>query len=333
MRKRFLWATTHAVALGNGVVLAFTALAGAANYAGASAVHRAPTMGVATHARGAHALHRSARPADVLYSQYDNAGGVSLLSQDFESANDPFDSQLADDCTVPAGDGWSVDTVDVAGVYFNGSGPAESFAVRFYADSGGSPGTMVSEQLGQSYTLNGDDFTIGLDSPVSLAPGTYWFSVQARMDFPTGGEFGWTDRTVVSGTGAQWENPGGGFGTGCSTWTDIDSCFGGLNDGGDLVFSLSGSSGGGGPQHYTITTETGHTIVAGDTDTGNHCDDCQSTINLPFSVLIYGTPYDTVQAASNGNLQFNTDVNAWTNTCLPDAAHGTMFAPYWDDLR
>jgi uncharacterized repeat protein (TIGR01451 family) len=84
--------------------------------------------------------------------------------------------------------------------------------------------------------------------------------------------------------------------------------------------------------HYTITTDPGHTIVPGTTDIGNHCDDCVTNVNFPFPVSIYGHPYTTASASSNGNLQFSTANTAFSNTCLPDTSMGTMFAPYWDDL-
>src|SRR5437879_4141658 len=41
-------------------------------------------------------------PNVILYDQYNNAGANSTVSQDFETANDAFDNQLADDFVVPA---------------------------------------------------------------------------------------------------------------------------------------------------------------------------------------------------------------------------------------
>jgi hypothetical protein len=38
------------------------------------------------------------------------------------------------------------------------------------------------------------------------------------MDFATGGQWGWADRSVQSNSAAAWENPGGGFGTACTSW-------------------------------------------------------------------------------------------------------------------
>jgi hypothetical protein len=68
-------------------------------------------------------------PKVVLYDQYDNGSGAATSSQDFEAANDPFDSFNADDFVVPAGQTWNITEVDAQGAYFNGAGPADSFHV------------------------------------------------------------------------------------------------------------------------------------------------------------------------------------------------------------
>ena len=56
-----------------------------------------------------------------------------------------------------------------------------------------------------------------------------------------------------------------------------------------LTHSTSGVIGGeraeGGPCQYTITYGT-HTIVPGNTDTGNHCAWCDTMINLPFPFVL-----------------------------------------------
>jgi hypothetical protein len=85
--------------------------------------------------------------------------------------------------------------------------------------------------------------------------------------------------------------------------------------------------------NYTITTQTGQSIVPGVTDIGNHGDDTVTTIALPFPVYIYGAPYSSVNVGANGNIQFDTTDTNFTNVCLPWAAHGRAFFPYWDDLR
>src|SRR5215472_11406572 len=158
-------------------------------------------------------------PAVVLYDQYNNAGTAATSSQDFEAADDAFDDFTADDFVVPAGQTWNVSEIDIQGTYDGFPGPAVAFHVFFYQDSGGLPGAQVYSAMNQSYTTgNNVDFVINLSTAAVLSPGTYWVSVQCRMDFGVGGQWYWTDRTVTSNSPAAWENPGGGFGAGCLTW-------------------------------------------------------------------------------------------------------------------
>ena len=46
-----------------------------------------------------------------------------------------FNSDLADDFVVPAGQTWNVQSIDADGAYFPFNGPANSFNVFFYADN------------------------------------------------------------------------------------------------------------------------------------------------------------------------------------------------------
>src|SRR5207237_4218188 len=131
----------------------------------------------------------SFRPASVpqlpnvtLYAQLNNAGTISTGSQDFETANNAFDDLTADDFVVPGGQTWNITEVDAQGVYFNGPGPAASFHVFIYQDSGGLPGTNVYTAMAQPYVNNAGVFQITLTVPAVLASGTYWVSVQARQD-------------------------------------------------------------------------------------------------------------------------------------------------------
>src|SRR5205807_2147558 len=47
----------------------------------------------------------------------------------------------------------------------------------------------------------------------------------------------------------------------------------------------------------------------------------------------YGQPFTSVNASSNGNLQFTSADTAFTNACLPSNAQNNLVAPFWDDLR
>ena len=85
---------------------------------------------------------------------------------------------------------------------------------------------------------------------------------------------------------------------------------------------------------YNITQSTGATIVAGTVDTGNHCDDCATSVNLPFAYQLYNQVFTTASVTSNGQWDFQTADSAFSNTCLPDTAAsyaifptGMIFAP------
>jgi hypothetical protein len=186
-----------------------------------------------------------AAPAIILYDQMDNPaptptppahGGVT--SQDYEPKFDNYDSFAADDFVIPADQVWIITEVDVIGESSEPPAPPDSFHVFFYADSGTLPGTLVASRLANPYS-GFFTFLITLTSPVMLAGGTYWVSVQAREDFSSSGEWFWDNRLVVSNSGAAWQNPGGGFGAGCPTWGRKTTCLPTQN-GPDQLFRLLG---------------------------------------------------------------------------------------------
>ena len=53
---------------------------------------------------------------------------------------------------------------------------------------------------------------------------------------------------------------------------------------------------------YTVSTETGQALVHGTVDIGNHCDDCVTTIDLPFPVRFYGRSYRASTRARTASL-------------------------------
>ncbi len=174
----------------------------------------------------------------VLYDQMDNPGTNSITSQNFEAANDIFDSFAAADFAL-MDDIWSIGSVEVAGAYYNGSGPAASVNVWIYSSDGlgGLPQNIIYTALDivPSAGLADGSFTIDLPNPVVLTEGWYWLCVQANMDYSSG-QWGWTGRTVQSFSESAWMNPGGGFGTlctpswgyrltDCSVGTEPDNCF------------------------------------------------------------------------------------------------------------
>jgi len=179
-------------------------------------------------------------PEVILYDQLDNPGTISWVSQEFPDMPD-FTAFLADDFVVPGGQSWQVTEVHAQGVYFNGPGPANNFNVFFYQDSGGLPGTNVHTRIAQPYVDSGGVFEVFLTVPVTLAPGTYWVSVQAHMIFDPNGQWGWTERTVQANSPAAWQNPAGGFGV-CPTWDVRTTCLG-ASAATDQMFRLIGTAG------------------------------------------------------------------------------------------
>ena len=142
-------------------------------------------------------------------------------------------------------------------------------------------------------------------------------------------------------TRAAWQNPGGGFGV-CPTWTRKLTCIP-TASGPDQVYRLNGTIGGGTPTptptpggctDYTTATST-DTIVPGTLDIGNDCDDCTTTIPLPFPVSVYGTSYNSAVVESNGTLQLTGNTAFFTSGCnpLPNANYERTLFPYYDDLR
>jgi len=313
------------------VALTLTALAGAARHAKSGTVRVGAAVHPSMSATAKGHVGRTHGPSGTVYDQYDNDSGAASSSQNFEAGFDTYDDNLADDFVL--GSDASVGQVDAAGTYWNGGGPVNSFNVTIYNDASGSPGTAVQDWANASYTVvGGNDFRISLSPAADLSAGTYWISIQSNMDFGSGGQWGWDDRTVQNTTGAMWENPGGGFGAGCATWTLKTICIP-TAGGPDQVFSLSTGGGGGGGDHYAITNEGGgHTIVPGTDDLGSACDDCNVPVTFPFPVTIYGQQYTSGNVSSNGNIQFNTDTQPdYSNTCLPASDHGAAFMGFWDD--
>ncbi|MFL5733934.1 MAG: dockerin type I domain-containing protein [Chloroflexia bacterium] len=84
---------------------------------------------------------------------------------------------------------------------------------------------------------------------------------------------------------------------------------------------------------YVITASTG-AVVPGTVDIGNHCDDCNTTITLPFAYRFYGETFTTANVSSNGTIQFSSNSNEYRSECLPSTLYGlnNFIAGHWDDL-
>ena len=196
--------------------------------------------GMSPAAKGAVSAPSHAKTAASCYNQADNDNGVGIVSQNFEATFDQYDAQGADDFKIAAG-GCKIKIVHADGLYFNGAGPAVNFTVEFYK-SGTTPTTLI-KSLTKKYVdtsggLGSVDIKLGKKGP-KLDKGKYWVSVIANLDFQAGGEWGWNTNNTQRQLAAVWQNPGNGFGSGCTTWGNMVSCIGALGQGPDFSFSLS----------------------------------------------------------------------------------------------
>jgi serine protease AprX len=89
---------------------------------------------------------------------------------------------------------------------------------------------------------------------------------------------------------------------------------------------------------YIFTTGTDQ-LVAGNVDTGNHTDDGDTAVSLPFSFQLYDQSFNAVNVNSNGRLDFVciNEPLGYLSACLPAADNQCSFAytifPLWTDLR
>jgi hypothetical protein len=89
---------------------------------------------------------------------------------------------------------------------------------------------------------------------------------------------------------------------------------------------------------YTIIQGT-DTIVPGTTDSGNHCDNCDTLIALPFNFQLYGQTFNSANVSSNGRLEFVcvNEPSGYGTQCLPapllECPFDFTIFPLWQDMR
>jgi len=185
-----------------------------------------------------------------LQNQLDHRSSWGIASTQFHYAYSDYDAEAADDFTVPASDGsWIIDQVDIYGWCVGNIGEyrctnLDYANVRIYKDNGGKPGDEVYSAEMETITDGSliwtivQQYSVELTVPAVLAQGTYWISVQVKMETPlSDGIFYWNQRTVQSGNDSVVRNPGGAFYSGCFDWCDDIQAVP------DLNFMLTGRKG------------------------------------------------------------------------------------------
>src|SRR5205085_1881583 len=87
--------------------------------------------------------------------------------------------------------------------------------------------------------------------------------------------------------------------------------------------------------NYLVTTSTGAPLgTTTNLVAGSQGDDNVVAIPLPFTFYLYGQAFNSVNASTNGNLQFNSSNNQYLNSCpIPRSDFTDAIMPYWDDQR
>ena len=209
-----------------------------------AAVATSPRVAPAFPLQKAPIVQNDAR-AKVLYDQTSNGSGVVYVSQKFDAAYSSYDSQIADDFTVPAGKTWTVSEVDVVGGYGAAGIKAKSENVSIYKPSAkGRPKLKVMEFDKVKGKDSAGSFSITLPQPVELKPGTYFVEVVISLDDAAGNAWGW-EATAAGGPTfgypATFKNPKNGYNTGCTTWIPLVKCVT-YPDGQDMLFKILGTS-------------------------------------------------------------------------------------------
>ncbi|HEX4080860.1 MAG TPA: hypothetical protein VHX61_18515 [Rhizomicrobium sp.] len=221
MKTNLLLATTAAVALTTG-----------------SAMATPPTA--AFQGPRANPVVRLSPGEEVLYNQNSDPSYAFVNSQNYTSGVTADNDQAVDDFVVPTGTTWKVTEVDVTGCCAYTTSITEN--VTFYKDKKGAPGKLVKHGwfTGLSGTGN-PSFAISLGKGVRLKAGHYWVSVVVNCNAGDGCGWGWGVRSTIENDPALWQNPGNGRGTGCTSWTTLETCFGSAYAG-DFMFELQGKS-------------------------------------------------------------------------------------------
>lgn len=81
---------------------------------------------------------------------------------------------------------------------------------------------------------------------------------------------------------------------------------------------------------YIINSSSGGSIVGGGVDIGSHCDDCVTSIALPFTFHLYDQDFNTANVSSNGVIYFGLGNNTNSGT-IPDASFSYAIFPLWKD--
>ncbi len=193
----------------------------------------------------------------VLFNQLTGNTSGSVPAHRFVPPG-PSDAEAADDFMVFDPEGWTISQFN----FEAGAASEPMVDIRVYPDDKGQPGEpALCSYNGIGTTLHGvigGRLRVPLPTPCVLGQGRYWVSL-VRSDGPG---MGWNAGTpnpfpppFILGAHGHWRNPGNGYETGCTDWSDITTCLVkgekepvpiGGSGGTDLKFQICGAIGAGG---------------------------------------------------------------------------------------
>ena len=123
----------------------------------------------------------SAEAQVLLFDQTDSitTGGI-LCREHTTAASSQFNTEGADDFSIPSGQVWRIDSVLVEGFYNATPDTNTPTVVTIYSDDGGEPDAVVETRRVQDgdYNDDGNLEPFFEDDPIFLGEGTYWLSVK-----------------------------------------------------------------------------------------------------------------------------------------------------------
>ncbi|PZR94929.1 MAG: hypothetical protein DLM69_12040, partial [Candidatus Chloroheliales bacterium] len=277
------------------------------------------------------ALSAPQLPDVVLYDQYNNDGNNAIVSS-VRSDNPSLSAQAADDFVITGTQSWSINEVDARG--YPGIPAQGTFNVSFYTSTGTLPGTPVYSATNLTSVSASPDYTIPLTSPATLTPGAYWVSVTANQN---GSNWYWGMRSVLSNNPAAWRE-GGGYGTGCTNWSNRGTCTGTTNVP-DQMYRLLGTVG---PNATSTPTTTatpcaggGNVVVNGGFETGT-LPPWIADGAIPPPAVVMTQAHSGTFSALLGNLtgppEPTGDSSIYQTVAVP-AGGGTLSYWYWPHTR
>jgi hypothetical protein len=166
----------------------------------------------------------------LLYDQTDSVTTGGILCREHTTATSAqFNTEGADDFTIPSGQVWRIDSVRAQGFYNATPDTNTPTVVTIYSDDNGEPDAVVETRRVQDgdYNDDGDLEPFFEDDPIFLEAGTYWLSV--KIDTSTFPWYWARINALETVNPMHWYNPGGGYAV-CTSWQPLFTCISSITD-------------------------------------------------------------------------------------------------------